>query len=90
MTEKIATITIDISIDQNKEKEPKPEHSFQEVMKQFDRMCWYYQRNNECPMGCPMNGVNISQCRKIAFTEPKTTEKTVMDWAADHEDNRYE
>ena len=60
------------------------EHSFQEVMKQFDRMCWYYQQKRECPMACPMNGVNISQCRKIAFEEPKVTEQTVMQWAAEH------
>lgn len=57
---------------------------FQEVMKQFDRMCWHYQRKRECPMGCPMNGVNISQCRKVAFEEPIVTEKTVMSWAAEH------
>lgn len=38
-----------------------------EFMQGFDRMCWFYRRNNECPMGCPMNGVNISQCRKIVF-----------------------
>jgi hypothetical protein len=35
-------------------------------------------------MGCPMNGVNISQCRKVAFEQPEVTEKTVMDWAAEH------
>jgi hypothetical protein len=35
-------------------------------------------------MGCPMNGVNISQCRKIAFELPEVTEKTVMSWAAEH------
>jgi len=53
---------------------------FQEVMKKFDRMCRYYQRNLKCPMACPMNGVNISQCRKIAFEQPDVTEKTVMSW----------
>ena len=58
--------------------------SFQEVIKQFDRMCWHYQRKRECPMGCPMNGVNISQCRKVAFEEPKETEEIVMKWAAEH------
>lgn len=57
---------------------------FLEVHRQFDRMCWYYQRKCECPMGCPMNGVNISQCRKIAFELPEVTEKTVMSWAAEH------
>lgn len=62
---------------------------FQDVMKQFDRMCWYYQRKRECPMGCPMNGVNISQCRKVAFEEPIVTEKTVMAWAAEHKEPVY-
>ena len=62
---------------------------FQEVMRQFDRMCWYYQRKRECPMGCPMNGVNISQCRKITFEEPDVTEKTVMSWAAEHPEPVY-
>lgn len=64
-------------------------HSFQEVIHQFDRMCWYYQRKRECPMGCPMNGVNISQCRKVAFEEPEVTEKTVMSWAAEHPEPVY-
>ena len=62
---------------------------FQEVMEQFDRMCWYYQRKRECPMACPMNGVNISQCRKVAFEEAKVTEKTVMAWAAEHPEPVY-
>lgn len=62
---------------------------FQEVMKQFDRMCWHYQQKRECPMACPMNGVNISQCRKIAFEEPKVTEQTVMEWAKSHKEPVY-
>ena len=66
------------------EGETIAEHSFQEVMKQFDRMCWYYQQKRECPMACPMKGMNISQCRKIAFEEPKVAEQTVMQWAAEH------
>ena len=65
------------------------EHSFQEVMKQFDRMCWHYQQKRECPMACPMNGVNISQCRKIAFEEPKVTEQTVMQWAEENPEPVY-
>lgn len=65
------------------------EHSFQEVMRQFDRMCRHYQRKLECPMGCPMNGVNISQCRKIAFEEPVVTEQTVMQWAEENQEPVY-
>lgn len=55
-----------------------------EFMQEFDRMCWFYKRDNGCPLNCPMNGVNISQCRKIAFEEPSVAEKTVCDWAKDH------
>lgn len=55
-----------------------------EVMNQFNRMCWSYQRERKCPMACPMNGVNISQCRKIAFERPKETEEIVVKWAAEH------
>lgn len=62
---------------------------FQEVMNQFNRMCWHYQVKHECPMGCPMNGVNKSQCRKIAFESPKDTEKIVMAWAAEHPEPVY-
>lgn len=60
-----------------------------EVMNQFNRMCWHYQRKCECPMGCPMNGVNISQCRRIAFEQPEVTEKTVMDWAEENPEMVY-
>lgn len=60
-----------------------------EVMNQFDRMCAYYQREHECPMGCPMNGLNISQCRKIAFECPDSVERTVMSWAAEHPEPVY-
>ena len=55
-----------------------------EVMNQFNRMCWSYQRECKCPMACPMNGVNISQCRKIEFERSKETEEIVMSWAAEH------
>ena len=62
---------------------------FPDVIEQFDRMCWYYQRKRECPMACPMNGVNISQCRKVAFEKPKETEEIVMKWAAEHPEPVY-
>lgn len=56
----------------------------QEFMKEFERMCWFYKRNNECPMGCPMIGVNISQCRKVAFERPSEVEKIISDWVKSH------
>lgn len=62
---------------------------FSEVMRQFERMCHYYQGKCECPMGCSMDGVNISQCRKIAVEHPDVTEKKVMSWAAEHPEPKY-
>ena len=60
-----------------------------DVMNQFNRMCWSYQREHKCPMACPMNGVNISQCRKIAFERPKETEEIVVQWATEHPEPVY-
>ena len=60
-----------------------------EVTNQFNRMCLYYQRKHDCPMGCPMNGVSISQCRKVAFDRPKETEEIVTQWAAEHPEPVY-
>lgn len=56
---------------------------FQEIIKQFRRMCWYYQRQVKCD-GCPMAGCNISQCRKLAFDRPDDTKIIVTKWAAEH------
>lgn len=60
-----------------------------EVMNQFNRMCWHYQREHKCPMECPMDGMNISQCRKIAFEWPDSVEDTVMSWAEEHPEPVY-
>lgn len=60
-----------------------------DVMKEFDRMCRHHQRKLECPMGCPMDGVNISQCRKIAFERPAHFESVVAQWAAEHPEPVY-
>ena len=62
---------------------------FQEVMAHFKRMCEYYQRKQECPMGCIMSGMNRSQCMREAFEKPITTEKTIMQWAAEHPEPVY-
>ena len=61
---------------------------FQEIIKQFRRMCWYYQRQVKCD-GCPMAGCNISQCRKLAFDRPDETEIIVTKWAAEHPEPVY-
>lgn len=61
---------------------------FQEIIKQFRRMCWYYQRQVKCD-GCPMAGCDISQCRKLAFDRPDDTEIIVTKWAAEHPETVY-
>ena len=55
-----------------------------EFMQEFNRMCWFYKRDNTCPMSCPMIGVNISQCRKVTFERPGEVERIVEAWAKDH------
>ena len=60
-----------------------------DVMKEFNRMCWFYRSKNKCPMGCPMAGCNISQCRKFAFQCPAEFASTVMQWAAEHPVPKY-
>ena len=60
---------------------------FENTIKEFNRMCWHYRRNNECPMGCPMNGINISQCRKEIVDNPVESEKIILDWSIMHPDS---
>lgn len=55
-----------------------------EFIQEFNRMCWFYKRDNTCPMSCPMIGVNISQCRKVTFERPGEVERIVETWAKDH------
>ena len=62
---------------------------FQEVMAHFKRMCEYNQHKQECPMGCIMSDMNRPQCMREAFEKPKTTEKTIMAWAAEHQEPVY-
>lgn len=62
---------------------------YNEVIKQFKRMCKSISpikcTRGECPMGCE----NIGQCRKIAFEKPAHFAATVMRWAADHPEPVY-
>ena len=63
---------------------------FNEVIHHFKRMCKYYQHNNKCWQECPMDGINISQCREIMFNEPKLIEKTIiLPWVKDHPELVY-
>ena len=55
---------------------------YTEVIKQFKRMCAH--ENCRTATGCPMNGCNISQCRKFGFERPREFERRVMQWAKEH------
>ena len=62
---------------------------YKEVIKQFKRMCWKYQRELKCD-DCPMYpSCNIGQCRKIAFERPAEFERRVMAWAAENPEPKY-
>ena len=62
---------------------------YNEVIKQFKRMCKSVTpmkcTRGECPMGCE----NIGQCRKVAFEHPAKFEEQVMSWAAEHPEPVY-
>lgn len=65
---------------------------YNEVIKQFKRMCWYYSRDKvqkSCPMCASYPNCNIGQCRKIAFEKPAHLAATVMRWAAEHPEPKY-
>ena len=64
--------------------------AFQDIMKQFNRMCKFYcldHRHDQCPM---YPACNISQCRKIAFERPTEFEYRVMKWAKAHPEVKYQ
>ena len=62
---------------------------FQEVMKQFSRMCKFYQSRRSCPMECPMQGLNVSQCRKQITDAYVDAENIIMGWASKHPELVY-
>ena len=62
---------------------------FREVIKQFNRMCDFYQSKRSCPMGCPMNGLNVSQCRKQITEAYIDAERIIMGWTAEHPEPVY-
>lgn len=65
------------------------EHSFQEVMHQFDRMC---NANSGC-INCPLHQNDYysdDECHIGAFVRhPEKIEQTVMQWAARHPEPVY-
>ena len=61
---------------------------FTDVIRQFERMCSNYSGDNACE-GCPLGGVNIGQCRKIAFNQSRRFVTTVMQWAAENPEPVY-
>ena len=60
---------------------------YSEVINQFKRMCAH--GNCRTATGCPMDGCNISQCRKFGFERPREFEQRVMQWAAEHPEPVY-
>ena len=62
---------------------------FTQTMKDWRRMCNYYQTHRTCPMYCPMAGVNISQCRKFVYDNPEKAAHIIGDWAKQHHEPEY-
>lgn len=65
---------------------------YNEIIKQFKRMCGYYSRNKgqkSCPMCTSYPNCNIGQCRKIAFEKPAHFAATVIRWKAEHPEPVY-
>ena len=66
--------------------------TFDELIKEFKRMCWHYTRDKEqkkCPM-CKSDLVcNISHCRMIAFEHPDRFASTIARWAKEHPEPVY-
>ena len=63
---------------------------FQQVMKQFHRMCDFYQLKRTCPMECPMSGMNISECHKQLIEAHVDAEYIIWKWAKEHPEPIYE
>lgn len=68
---------------------------FQEVMRQFNRMCEFYHSKSPCPKcctNCPLNGSDgISErCKIDAFVnDSEWIEREIMSWAAEHPEPVY-
>ena len=63
---------------------------YNDVIKQFKRMCRYYNDNKyDCPSYCKGSGCSISLCRKIAFERPAEFEEYVMAWVTEHPEPVY-
>lgn len=64
---------------------------YNDVIKQFKRMCRYYNNRatqNDCPLYCKGHGCNISHCRMLAFDDKKF-QNVVMTWAEAHKEPVY-
>lgn len=59
---------------------------FQEVMRQYKRMCRYYPACEECPLYNMYAGCSCSRCIR---DYPDEAERIIMDWAAEHPEPRY-
>ena len=65
---------------------------FAVAIKQFKRMCRYYDDydgdRSECPLYYKWHGCDISHCRRLAFYD-KEFQNVVMSWAEDHPEPVY-
>ena len=53
------------------------------IIENFKKMCGEMKRkvkNGGCPNECPMNGSNISQCRKFLIDKPGEAESIIRKW----------
>ena len=54
---------------------------FKEIVDIFDRI---HRKYNQNCMLCPLDGLNISQCRKLLLEDPVNYEPVILKWAKEN------
>ena len=64
---------------------------FQEVMRQWKRMCDAYTTDDavSCCKGCPMSGRGCGSIYESGNADPDVIERETMSWAAEHPEPVY-
>ena len=64
---------------------------FQEVMRQWKRMCDAYTTDDaaSCCKGCPMSGRGCGAIYESGNADPDVIERETMSWAAEHPEPVY-
>ena len=57
---------------------------FQEVVKNFKRMCDSYEACEECPMSTTGTARSTAYCRYCVFEQFEESERIIMQWSAEH------